>query len=575
MSNHTYKLLISFVVISTQLLNVMGQNPLNIPNALTGTNFNLTIQSGNSSFYPGTTTPTYGINGIWMAPTIIVNKGDSITLNVTNNLSTSTTIHWHGLHVAPQNDGGPHQLINPATTWSPSFKVLNNAGTFWYHPHGLNKTDLHVSKGIAGFFIIHDAAETTLNLPHTYGIDDFPIVVQSKSFDILQQIAIATEMDTAIFVNGTLHPYQNIPSQVVRLRLLNGSSMRAYNFGFTANLPFKLIATDAGLIDSAITLTRILLSPGERVEILLDLQGKNGDTIFLKNFSSEIPNGVYGAATVTGMGGATITGYDQNPLNGLDYNILQLNIVGQTTTPIPITTIPTTLVTNTPWDVSLINDTKNFRLAPESMGPTFMVQGPFRIDGVNFDMDSINRICYLNNIEKWRWTNNTSLAHPIHIHDMYFYILNINGGAVPNYEQGKKDVVLIMPGQYVEFITKFEDFADNDIPYMYHCHLLHHEDDGMMGSFIVRQYRQGLYNISTNSNYEIYPNPSTNIWTIRSYDNEEILSYQLYDTYGRIVREAQTNNIEIQVENKLLNNGLYSLKIFTKLNSYSFNLIKN
>ena len=413
-----------------------------------------------------------------------------------------------------------------------------------------------------------------MSLPRTYGIDDFPILVQSKAFDILQQIAIATEMDTAIFVNGTLRPYQNMPAQIIRLRLLNGSSMRTYNFGFSKNQSFKLIGIDAGLIDSAVTLTRILISPGERVEILLDLQGKLGDTLFLKNYSSEMPNGIYGAATVTGMGGAKIPDYDLNPLNGLDYNILQIHVVAKTAIPTPILNMPNALVPNIRWNVSEINAIKNFVMAPEMMGPTFMVEGPFRIDSVEFDMDKINRICYLNDVEKWRWTNRTGIAHPIHIHDMHFYILNVNGGTVPIYERGKKDVVLIMPNEYVEFITKFETFSDNIIPYMYHCHLLHHEDDGMMGSFLVKNKNSEIKKPNINSIYKIYPNPSSDYWKVISPNNEKIKSYLLFDMIGKIIEDKENNSSEMMIDNRFLINGHYLLKVTTEHSSEFFKLIK-
>src|SRR3989338_3718121 len=149
--------------------------------ALTGTTFNLEIQSGTTQLYPGNPTPTYGINGSFLSPTIIVNKNDVVTLNVINNLTVSKTMHWHGLHVAPENDGGPHQSISAGSTWSPSFEILNNAGTFWYHPHGEGKTELRVGKGLAGLFIIHDPAELALDLPQTYGVDDIPLIVQTKA----------------------------------------------------------------------------------------------------------------------------------------------------------------------------------------------------------------------------------------------------------------------------------------------------------------------------------------------------------------------------------------------------------
>lgn len=191
------------LIVSGILLSeiIVAQNALFIPPTLTGTTFNLNIQNGTTQFYTGINTPTYGINGNILAPTLIVNKWDWVQMNVTNNLTgfgNSTTIHWHGLHVPSMDDGGPHQVIAQATTWSPNFQILNSAGTFWYHPHGDNKTDRHVSKGIAGMVIIKDSIEAALTLPRTYGVDDFPVIVQTKAFDVLNQITIATEGDTAV-----------------------------------------------------------------------------------------------------------------------------------------------------------------------------------------------------------------------------------------------------------------------------------------------------------------------------------------------------------------------------------------
>lgn len=549
-----------------------AQNALFIPPTLTGTTFNLNIQNGTTQFYTNINTPTYGINGALLAPTLIVNKWDWVTMNVTNNLTgfgNSTTIHWHGLHVPAMDDGGPHQVIAQTTTWSPNFQILNSAGTFWYHPHGDNKTDLHVSKGIAGMIIIKDSIEAGLTLPRTYGTDDFPIIVQTKAFDILNQIAIATELDTAICVNGTVNPFLDAPAQVIRLRLLNGSSSRVYNFGFTANNPFKLIATDAGLLDSAITLTRMRLSPGERAEILLDLQGMIGQTIYLNSFSSEFPNGIYGATTVTGMMGGNIPDYNLNPLNGADFGILEINVVAQTGN--PITTMPTTLSTNTPWTNFSVS--RNFNLAPDTMMcAQCQVAGPFNINGVHFDMNTINETVYLNTTEKWRVTNNTGIAHPFHIHDMHFYILNIDGGPVPNYEQGKKDVVLVMPMQYVEFIIKFEDFADDSIPYMYHCHLLHHEDDGMMGSFKVIDTTATSISEIEKNNFAVFPNPANDFLTITSGDNK-IFSVTIFNSLGEKIYSAQATT-NLNVETVKFSSGLYFVQIIADKKSFTKKIIK-
>lgn len=551
------------------------QNQLLIPPTLTGTNFNLNIQNGVTQFYQGINTPTYGINGPLLAPTLVLNKWDWVTMNVTNNLTgfgNSTTIHWHGLHVPAEADGGPHQIILQGTTWSPLFQVLNTAGTFWYHPHGDHKTDLHVSRGIAGMIIIKDSSEASLNLPRTYGVDDFPIIVQSKAFDILNQIAISTEMDTAVCVNGVMNPFLDVPAQVIRFRMLNGSSSRVYNFGFTGNLNFNVIASDGGLLDNPVSMNRLRLAPGERAEILLDLQAMNGQTINLISFSSELPNGIYGASTVIGPMGGTIPDYNLNPLNGADFTVLQLNIIAPTSN--PVITIPSTLITNTPYSTFTVS--RNFNLFPDTMmSPVGQVEGPFNINGVHFDMSVINETVYLNDTEKWRITNNTGIAHPFHIHDVQFYLLNINGSPVPAHEQGQKDVVLVPPQQYVEFITKFENFANDSVPYMYHCHMLHHEDEGMMGSFVVIDTTAvGIQEIGYRDGIKLYPNPSSDILNIKALVNITQTEIVIYNMLGLPVSK-QKSSIPASLDISHLEAGLYYLAISDQEGTVTRKFLKN
>ena len=538
-----------------------SQNPLVIPQSITGTNFNLNVQSGTKIFYGTTPTPTYGINGAFLSPTIIVNKGDSITLNVINNLNINTTMHWHGLHVSAMNDGGPHQIINPSTTWSPSFKVRNNASTFWYHPHGLNQTEQQVSKGLAGLFIVKDSAEAALNLPRTYGVDDIPIIVQNKAFDGLQQIAIATDMDTAIFVNGTLNPYFNAPAQVIRFRLLNGSSLRTYNFGLSNGQTFYQIATDGGLLDTSLALTRLIVSPGERAEILINFSGMVSQTLYLKSFASELPNGIYGADTV-GFGADTIHEYTENFLNGADFNLLQINVVAQTGT--PVTTIANALVPYTPFNPITATNYRTLtfdtiRLLP--IDPPNRAEGPFGINNQTFNMDSINEVVHLNTTEVWTLVNKTLVAHPFHIHDIEFNIIEKSGLPPTPSETGWKDVVLVMPNDSVKFITKFTTFADNTTPYMYHCHLLHHEDDGMMGSFLVidTTASTGIADIDFKNNFSIYPNPTTEILNIVSNTSEKF-SINIFNTLGEKITSA--NNIQhLQLNINNYPSGLYFIQI--------------
>jgi blue copper oxidase len=464
--------------------SALSQNQLFIPDTLSGSSMQLTIQNGNKQFYPGNATQTMGINGNILAPTLILNKHQFISFSVTNNLTDTTTIHWHGMHVAPENDGGPHIFIKPGSTWSPAFEVLDAASTHWYHPHLHHKTYDHVQMGIAGFIIVRDSIEAALNLPRTYGIDDLPLAIQTRGIDGNNQIITShTALDTALMVNGTLRAFTQVPAQVIRLRILNGSPERVYNLGLSGNLTFYQIGGDGGLLTAPVALTRLLISPGERAEILVNLSAFSGQTVQLMNYGNEIPSGRYGA-TQPGMGpGQTIPNYTSNPLNGTNFNILALQVT--TANANPVTTIPISLITHNPWPESSANTTRSFTFMSANMGPT-AINGPFMINNQHFDPMVINERVPFNNVEIWELRNQTPIAHPFHIHNVPFYILSINGVAPPENLRGKKDVVLVPGGNsVVRFITKFETFYNDTLPYMYHCHMLTHEDDGMMGQFVV------------------------------------------------------------------------------------------
>lgn len=566
------KKLLSLLAVIHVCAVAYGQNPLFIPPTMTGTEFYLNIKDSVTQFFPGINTNTYGINNNILGPTLIVNKGDWVNMHLTNNLvgtGNSTTIHWHGLHVPADMDGGPHQIINQGSTWNTSFEIMNNAGTFWYHPHGEHKTDRHVSKGLAGMIIVRDDVEASLTLPRTYGVDDFPIVIQTKAFDVLNQIAVSTEEDTLVCVNGTPHAYLNAPAQVIRLRLLNGSSMRSYNIGFSNGMSFKIIASDGGLLNAPVAQTRLLIAPGERYEILLDLQGYVGDVIDMNSFSSELPNGIYGAATVTSMMGGSIPDYNLNPLNGADFQLLELHVMAPTSS--PVTTIPTSLISNLPWSVDSIITSRTLVFRPDTMGSaTGAVVGPFNISGYKFDMDVINITTYLDHTEKWRIQNQTGIAHPFHIHDVQFYLLNINGGAVPPQQQGLKDVVLVQPMQYIEFITKFEDFANDSIPYMYHCHLLHHEDDGMMGSFRVIDTTSVAIHEDGFSSLVVYPNPASQLLYIGNLKSMQGYKIKITDALGALLlEELISNESQRKMDISKFASGLYTISFESQGSIYT------
>ncbi len=516
---------------------ISAQNSLIVPGTLSGTDFSLTLQNGTFSFYEGINTTTMGANGNILGPTLIFNNGDQVDIKVINQLADTTTIHWHGMHVSAENDGGPHTTIAPGVTWNPKFTVLDKAGTYWYHPHLDEKTNLHVSKGIAGFIIVRDSEEAALNLPRTYGIDDFPLVFQTKTFDSNKEIVVPSNADSVLMVNATINATLDVPAQVVRFRLLDGSSQRVFNIGLSDNRSFSQIGSDGGLLENTNEVTRLQLSPGERVEILIDFSSMEGQTISLMSYASEFGNGIYGA-TYPGMGmGISLDGYNPNILNGQDFSLIKFNVVSPTGN--PVTTIPETLVSNIPLLEGNADTTRSITLSAVAMGPNAL-NGDFLINGVSFDMEVINEIIPLNNTEIWSITNQSPIAHPFHIHDVQFYILDRNGIKPSKAEAGRKDVVLVNPQETVRFITEFRDFADDAVPYMYHCHMLTHEDTGMMGQFVVVDMLASVEENPLIADkfllYPSYPNPF-NPKTIIQYELSQpgAVELTIYNISGQVV----------------------------------------
>jgi len=531
------------LLLNMHVASLLAQNPVLIPDTLSGTSFELTLQNGTFSFFDGQSTATMGVNGNILGPTLIMNKSDFVDINVNNQLGETTTIHWHGLHVSAANDGGPHTTISPSETWNPRFTILDEAGTYWYHPHLHENTNRHVSLGLAGFIIVRDEEEAALDLPRTYGLDDFPLVIQTKDFDINSQIVVPSNSDDVLMVNATIDPYLEVPAQIVRLRLLNGSSQRVFNIGLSNSHTFYQIASDGGLLQEPVMLSRLRMAPGERAEILVDFSGMENQSIQLMSYASELQNGTYGAA-YPGMGPMmTLDAYYPNPLNGANFDILRFNVGASTIN--PVNSIPENLVDVIPIPEISADITRTLIFTPELMGPN-QLNGDFLINGLRFDMDVINFSIPLNSTEIWRISNHSAIAHPFHIHDVQFYVLDRNGFAPPASEQGRKDVILIHPMETVRFITQFTDFANDSVPYMLHCHMLTHEDRGMMLQFEVVDLSTGTgLEERYSDNVNVYPNPvkeGNTTFTISGFSAERV-HLELYNMQGQKIATKKIGTI--------------------------------
>lgn len=409
--------------------------------------FSLTMQPGTTEFLPGKLTNTLGINGSYLGPTIRVSRGDQVSFDVVNNLEETSTLHWHGMLLPPEMDGGPHQMIEAGETWTPHWTIDQPAATTWFHPHLHGKTAQHVYFGLAGMFIIDD--EDSEKLPSTYGVDDIPLIVQDKIFSEEGQLLENNDspygtMGDNILINGTYDPYLEVTASQVRFRLLNGSNARAYNFGFTDGREFQVVANDAGLLNEPITLDRIMLSPGERAEIVVEFEP--GEETILRSYS--------------GTAG----------IESGEFDLLKIIAASELTDSEPI---PNELSSVPPIEVPENVHARQFKLTMEN-----------EINDQKMDMYRIDEVVTSGSKEIWE-IHNFGPEHNFHIHDAAFRVLEVNGKEPREFERGRKDTVFIPHGGNVKLIVEFGNYSDMEYPLMYHCHILKHEDEGMMGQFLL------------------------------------------------------------------------------------------
>jgi blue copper oxidase len=443
-------------------------NPLKIPPLLaprvdsTGRKvFQLRLQQGTTELLPGKPTETWGVNGSYLGPTLRAARGDRVAIQVTNNLPEPTTIHWHGMHLPAAADGGPHQPIQPGATWVPSWTVDQPAATLWYHPHPHGVTNQHAYRGLSGLFLLDDQQSSGVPLPNRYGIDDIPVVVQDKRFDDAGNLDLGQEafapagrLGSQILVNGTYDPHLAVTTERVRLRLLNASTARTYNFGFADDRAFDMIGSDGGLLERTYRTTRMPLSPGERAEVVVTFQP--GERVVLRSFPPDL-----GANFFEGR----FAGADDT------FDLLQLRAA----TDLAVSPeVPDHLVDHQRLDQTDAVVTRRFDLDHSTT-----------INGMRMDLGRIDHTVTVDTTEIWQVRNASGNPHNFHVHGVQFKLATHAGSAPPPYLAGWKDTAYIPPGATTDLVLRFTKHTDPAVPYMFHCHLMRHEDNGMMGQFVV------------------------------------------------------------------------------------------
>jgi bilirubin oxidase len=406
------------------------------------------------SLVPGKTTDVYAYNGTVPGPTLEFNEGDHVIVHFTNNLPVPTTVHMHGLHLPANMDGSPLYPIPAGGKQDYVFTVNRGAaGTYWYHPHLDKATNEQVARGLYGAIIIRAADDP---LPKTLAEKTLIIAdnrfLEDGSIDIPDPHSAAGNIDfengregNTIFVSGQLDPAVTIRSgEVQRWRIINASPARVYRLALRGQSMLQ-VGTDGGLFEKPVAMKEITLGVGERAEVLVQGAGAPGSSTTLQM----LPYDRYVPQT-----------------RPSDWNQTRDLLTLQYTDEAPVAPIalPTTLRV-----VPAIDTTKVFAHRVITLGQGFL-------DGKLMDMNRVDQTSHLGATEIWEIDNLVGLDHPFHLHGFQFQVLDRNG--IPEPYRAWKDTVNVPRHESVRFVVRYTDFAGR---WMYHCHILTHEDHGMMG----------------------------------------------------------------------------------------------
>ncbi len=470
--------------------------PLLTPNIVNGVakyildveeNVNVTIDSLNGSW----TTPMMRYNSLPLQPVIVAKRGDKIEVTVNNKLTLSneeTTVHWHGFKIPGAEDGGPDFPIAANTSRTYRFTMNQAAAPIWFHPHAHGTTATQVYKGLAGAFILTDSITQTLedNKQLPTGNNDVALLVQDRQFAddpnntgirnlVYSSTGSSGMLGDTILVNGVEMPALEVSTSQYRFRLFNGSNARTYDFALDSGVSFYVVGTDGGLLNQPALVNHIVLSAGERAEIIVDFSNAYRQNIKLVSKAFSAGGGMGGGS------GSTLA-------NGDPFDVMRFDVTTQLSDTVTLyTNLPVNADINSRLTAAMADTTRTFVMSMSGGGGGGGMQ--FLINNKVFDINRIDETVASGATEIWEISNTSQIAHPFHAHAIQWQVLDRgpSGGAlIPStgIDLGWKDTILVQPNETVRFIGKFDPVI-NSGKYMYHCHILEHEDNGMMGTFEV------------------------------------------------------------------------------------------
>jgi FtsP/CotA-like multicopper oxidase with cupredoxin domain len=417
----------------------------------------------------GTTARLQTYNGAFPGPTLRLHEGERVRLRFTNLLDEPTNLHLHGLRIPPAVDD-PFRSLEPGDSFVYEFVVpRHSAGTYWYHPHMHGQVAKQLFAGLAGAILVDPRSRTGrlhLSESHLVVLKDLTLQGDAPAPHTILDWMSGKEGDL-VLVNGALQPVLRTTRGSIRLRIVNASNARYYRLGLDGH-PMLLVATDGGLIDTPVSLGELLLAPGERAEVLVPLEG--ADRLRLQNLPYDRGSGMgamHGGHAGSGMGG-------MHPPVNLGGSAPQTLLTVEAAIDSPRLPLPRRLAGVERLDPGAATVVRHLAL-----GMTMMGRG-FTINGRTFDENRIDFHGSEGDLEIWEIENRTAMDHPFHLHTYSFQVLTRDG--VPDPFPAWKDVVNVRAGEVVRLAVPLRDFTGKTV---FHCHIVEHEDLGMMGVLAV------------------------------------------------------------------------------------------